>query len=133
MKVPAAPSGSTRSLIGASRATTDGGRSPQSWSQKRRRTGWRAPVSPPVVSVAKGPNIGSDGGTQMCNRSGTLSQTQQSHCVLPHDESALGRGELRLREGIDIAACGQQRLVGTEEQAIGAAQVGDRAICRRRV
>src|ERR1700676_5186680 len=93
----------TRSLIGASVATTDGGRSPQSWSRKRRRTGWRAPLSPPTKSVAKGPNIASDAGTQIRNGRGTLSQTKQARGIAAHHEVAFGRGEFGLRKSIDVA------------------------------
>src|SRR5450631_2777796 len=122
----------TRSLIGASVATTDGGRSPRSWSRKRRRTGWRAPVSPPTESVAKRPNVASDAETQIRNERGTLSQTKQGGGVAAHHERAFGGGQLRLRERVDVASGGEQRVVRAEEQAVRTAEVGDRAVCAGR-
>ena len=40
-------------------------------------------------------------------------------------------GELRLRERVDVAPGGQQRVVRAEEQAVRTAEVDDRAVRRR--
>ncbi len=84
----------------------------------------------PNESVAKGLNIGSDGGTQIRNGRATLSQTKQRHGVATHHLGTLGGGEFRLRECVDVAARREQRMVRAEEHSIRAAEIGDRAIRR---
>ena len=68
----------------------------------------------------------------MCNERGTLSQTKQGRRIPSHHERTLRDGEIRLRKGVDVAPRGQQRIVRSEEQPVGADEICNRSIRSRR-